>query len=57
MRKYLILGIVALITCKGNSQQSQTPQVADKVVAVVGGQIILASDVQSQYLEYVAQKA
>lgn len=30
---------------------------ADKVVAVMGGKIILESDVQSQYMEYVAEKA
>lgn len=33
------------------------PQVADKVVAVIGGKIILQSDVQSQYMEYVAENA
>src|ERR1700756_5274325 len=51
MKKLIIYSTVLLAAyvCKGQ------PQVADKVVAVMGGKIILQSDVQSQYMEYVAQ--
>jgi len=55
MRKYLISGIL-LIGAYSCKSQTQSPQVADKVVAVMGGKIILQSDVQSQYMEYVSEK-
>ncbi|HXP53049.1 MAG TPA: peptidylprolyl isomerase [Bacteroidia bacterium] len=51
MKQFILCSIITLaaIACKAQ------PQVADKVVAVMGGKIILQSDVQSQYMEYVAQ--
>jgi peptidyl-prolyl cis-trans isomerase SurA len=53
MKKLIIYSTVLLAACVCKGQ----PQVADKVVAVMGGKIILESDVQSQYMEYVAEKA
>jgi len=57
MRKVFLLGLISISfiqACHG--QPSQTPQVVDKVVAVIGGKIILESEVQAQYMEYVAEK-
>jgi peptidyl-prolyl cis-trans isomerase SurA len=53
MKKLIIYSSVLFVAYTSHAQQ----QVADKVVAVVGGKIILQSDVQSQYMEYVAEKA
>lgn len=52
--KHFILSTVFLFSIIVSFAQ---PQVADKVVAVIGGKIILQSDVQSQYMEYVAENA
>ena len=47
----LILGILALPIMAQNRQ----PQVVDKVVAVVGKNIILQSDIENQYIQYRLQ--
>ncbi|HSY77386.1 MAG TPA: peptidylprolyl isomerase, partial [Bacteroidia bacterium] len=53
MKRFILCSIItiAALVCKAQ------PQVADKVVAVMGGKIILQSEVQSQYMEYVAENA
>jgi peptidyl-prolyl cis-trans isomerase SurA len=53
MKRFIICSIIMLAAAACKSQ----PQVADKVVAVMGGKIILQSEVQSQYMEYVAENA
>ncbi len=53
MKQFILCSIFFIATLTINAQ----PQVADKVVAVMGGKIILQSDVQSQYMEYVAENA
>ncbi len=47
----LILGILALPIMAQNRQ----PQVVDKVVAVVGKNVILQSDIENQYIQYRLQ--
>ena len=38
-----------------NSKAQQSPQLVDQVAAVIGNKIILQSDVEKQYAEYVAE--
>jgi len=58
MKRFFLLGIISVFCIQSCcAQPSQTPQVVDKVVAVIGGKIILESEVQSQYMEYVAENA
>ncbi|MGP8214120.1 MAG: peptidylprolyl isomerase [Bacteroidia bacterium] len=53
MKQVFLCSVIILlgVVCKGQQQ------VADKVVAVIDGKIILQSEVQSQYMEYVAENA
>lgn len=55
MRKKIVLLYVALALAAGVTAQEQKVQVVDKVVAVVGNNIILQSDVESQYVQYRMQ--
>lgn len=58
MKRFFLLGLIGIFCIQScYAQPSQTPQVVDKVVAVIGGKIILESEVQSQYMEYVAENA
>ncbi|POY35863.1 peptidylprolyl isomerase [Solitalea longa] len=52
MKKLLTLALILLSTCGAFAQQKSI----DKVVGVVGDKIILQSDVESQYLEYLRQQ-
>ena len=49
------LRISAFVLFLSMSSSSFGQQVIDKVVAVVGGKIILHSDIEKQYVQYVAQ--
>ena len=54
MKLKSVFAIIALVTiCNTNSYAQQ--QVIDKVVAVVGSNIILQSDIEEQYLQYRMQ--
>ncbi len=53
--QFLIVAFVCLFTAKGFSQQAGEPQVIDKVVAVIGKNIIKYSDVEAYYLQAKAQ--
>ena len=51
---FLLILITLLSLTRANAQQEQDTLV-DGVVAVVGGNIILKSDIESQYLQFRAQ--
>ena len=55
MEKRVLLFFVAILTAVTVFAQGQKTQVVDKVVAVVGKNIILQSDVENQYLQYRMQ--
>lgn len=55
MLKRLLLMTGALLTLAASAQETDRAQVIDKVVAVVGKNIILQSDVESQYVQYRMQ--
>ncbi len=52
-RIYSILFLSVAVAECGYAQQAT--QLVDQVAAVIGGKIILQSDVQKQYAEYVAE--
>lgn len=52
MKKYIGLCLIILIALIGKEAQSQE---IDKVVAVVGNSIILKSEIENQYAQYIAQ--
>ncbi len=56
MTKYIIISIIFFNFLTHFSAFSQEKQSIDKVVAVVGANIILQSDVDNQYLQYKARK-
>ena len=51
MKRNLIIAALALLTLSVMAQNRQ-PQVVDKVVAVVGQNIILQSEIENQYMQY-----
>ena len=55
MLKKLFLLSIILISITATAQESKPSQVVDKVVAVVGKNIILQSDVEGQYIQYRMQ--
>lgn len=55
MEKRFLLFFVASLLATAVSAQEPKTQVVDKVVAVVGKNIILQSDVESQYMQYRMQ--
>ncbi len=55
LRKPLLLTVALLGMVLGAAAQESKVQVIDKVVAVVGKNIILLSDVENQYLQYRMQ--
>ncbi len=55
IRKKIVLLCMALALVAGVKAQQPKVQVVDKVVAVVGKNIILQSDVESQYIQYRMQ--
>ena len=55
LRKTLLLSVALLGLVMGAAAQNTKVQVIDKVVAVVGQNIILQSDVESQYVQYRMQ--
>ena len=55
LRKTLLLSVALLGLTMGTIAQNSNVQVVDKVVAVVGKNIILQSDVESQYQQYRMQ--
>ena len=52
MRKRITLLFVTLAMAAAVSAQESKLQVVDKVVAVVGKNIILQSDIENQYIQY-----
>jgi peptidyl-prolyl cis-trans isomerase SurA len=55
MLKRIVLLTMMAISLAASAQPKSSSQVVDKVVAVVGKNIILQSDVESQYLQYRMQ--
>jgi peptidyl-prolyl cis-trans isomerase SurA len=55
MKLKRIFVIIAIITICKTISYAQQPQVIDKVVAVVGSNIILQSEIEEQYLQYRLQ--
>ena len=55
MRKRIVLLYASLVLAMVATAQEPKVQVIDKVVAVVGKNIILQSDVESQYVQYRMQ--
>jgi peptidyl-prolyl cis-trans isomerase SurA len=53
INKYTFL-ILFVAICFNNAQ-SQTGVVVDKIIAVVGSKVILQSDLENQYLQYINQ--
>ncbi len=53
--RYLLLSLCFLVGSAG--LQAQYPQLLDKVVAQVGNQIVLKSDIEFQYLQYAQEGA
>ena len=51
MKRNLIIAALTLLTLSVMAQNRQ-PQVVDKVVAVVGQNIILQSEIENQYMQY-----
>ena len=54
MKKHWIIIALMLLALPMMAQNRQ-PQVIDKVVAVVGKNIILQSDIENQYIQYVCK--
>lgn len=54
VKRFLLFIVVAIMGANAVAQEGKT-QVIDKVVAVVGKNIILQSDVENQYLQYRMQ--
>ena len=52
MLKRITLSLFAALFAMGGFAQEGKVQVVDKVVAVVGKNIILQSDVENQYIQY-----
>ena len=50
--KRKLITIIIMMTALPLFSQSHQPQVIDKVVAVVGKNIILQSDIENQYIQY-----
>ena len=50
-----IFSLFAFITICTSTIYAQQPQVVDKVVAVVGSNIIMQSDIEEQYMQYRLQ--
>ena len=55
MKLNRIFAIIAFVIICNTNSYAQQPQVIDKVVAVVGSNIILQSDIEEQYLQYRLQ--
>ena len=55
MKLKRIIAIITLVTICNTISYAQQSQVIDKVVAVVGSNIILQSDIEEQYLQYRLQ--
>lgn len=55
MKLKKIFAIIAFVTLCNTVTYAQQSQVIDKVVAVVGGNIILQSEIEEQYLQYRLQ--
>lgn len=55
LRNKVILSIAIFAAVVANAQQKR--QVVDQVAAVIGNKVVLQSDVQTHYLEYVSQGA
>lgn len=51
MKRNLIIAVLTMLTVSVVAQHRQ-PQVVDKIVAVVGQNIILQSDIENQYIQY-----
>lgn len=54
-RNYSLFKVFTLVVLISFGVQSRAQEVVDKVVAVVGSKIILHSDIEKQYVQYVAQ--
>jgi len=54
MKKFAGLFVLVLIICTG-MLRAQNVRVIDKVAAVVGGNIILQSDIEMQYAQYLSE--
>lgn len=54
MKKYFYISAVLLIFLQSLSK-AQDKQVLDKIIAIVGDEIVLWSDLQEQYQQYLAQ--
>ena len=55
MKMKRVFAIIAIVIACNTSVYSQQSQVIDKVVAVVGSNIILQSDIEEQYMQYRLQ--
>lgn len=55
MKLKSVFAIIALVTICNTNSYAQQSQVIDKVVAVVGSNIILQSDIEEQYIQYRMQ--
>lgn len=55
MKLKSVFAIIALLTICNTNSYAQQSQVIDKVVAVVGSNIILQSDIEEQYMQYRMQ--
>lgn len=55
MKLKSVFAIIALVTICNTNSYAQQSQVIDKVVAVVGSNIILQSDIEEQYMQYRMQ--
>ncbi|MCR5036267.1 MAG: peptidylprolyl isomerase [Bacteroidales bacterium] len=55
MKLKSVFAIIALVTICNTNSYAQQSQVIDEVVAVVGSNIILQSDIEEQYMQYRMQ--
>jgi len=55
MKRHWIIIALMLLLAMPMTAQNREPQVVDKVVAVVGKNIILQSDIENQYIQYRLQ--
>ena len=53
LKKNLFLPIIVFISCFYNNASAQ--QTVDQIMAIVGSKIILKSDIEKQYIQYLAQ--
>lgn len=56
IKKYILVTLLLIASARIFSQEEGQGKIIDQVIAVVGGHIILESDIEAQYLQYRMQE-